>query len=70
MGIVLILMFCFLVLLSLRIIELERKIANKKIEKTEQKEETKEQIKQKNRKEAFGRLMDYSIEKAYESKVK
>lgn len=63
-------MLCFLALLTLRIIELEKRLENRKLEKAEVKEETKEQIEQKNRKEAFGRLMDYSIEKAYESKVK
>lgn len=70
MIIALILMLCFLVLLTMKIFMLERQLENKKIDKAEVKEETKEQIEQKNRKEAFGRLMDYSIEKAYESKVK
>lgn len=67
---ILILILCFLVLLTWRIVEIEKRLENKKPEKVEAKEETKEQIEQKNRKEAFGRLMDYSIEKAYESKVK
>lgn len=63
---ILILILCFLVFLTWRIVEIEKRLENKK----EVKEETKEQIEQKNRKEAFGRLMDYNIEKAYESKVK
>ena len=64
---ILILILCFLVFLTWRIVEIEKRLENKKVEA---KEETKEQIEQKNRKEAFGRLMDYNIDKAYESKVK
>ena len=64
---ILILILCFLAFLTWRIVEIEKRLENKKVEV---KEETKEQIEQKNRKEAFGRLMDYNIEKAYESKVK
>ena len=67
---ILVLIVCFLAFLTWRIIEIEKRLENKTMEKAEVKEETKEQIEQKNRKEAFGRLMDYSIEKAYESKVK
>lgn len=67
---ILVLIVCFLALLTWRIVEIEKRLENKTTEKAEVKEETKEQIEQKNRKEAFGRLMEYSIEKAYESKVK
>ncbi len=66
MEIVLILIFCFLIILTMKIFTLEKQLENK----VESRKETKEQIEQKNRKEAFERLMDYSIEKAYESKVK
>ena len=63
-------MIGILIVQTLRINSLDKELKNKKIDKAEIREETKEQIEQKNRKEAFGRLMDYSIEKAYESKVK
>ena len=63
-------MIGILIVQTLRINLLDKELKNKKIDKAEIREETKEQIEQKNRKEAFGRLIDYSIEKAYESKVK
>lgn len=67
---ILVLIVCFLAFLTWRIVEIEKRLENKTTEKAEVKEETREQIEQKNRKEAFGRLIDYNIQKAYESKVK
>ncbi len=67
---ILILILCFLAFLTWRIVEIEKRLVNTKVEKVETKEETKEQIEQKNKKEAFERMLNYDIQKAYESKVK